>query len=388
MKVTMMMRSQSGVPGAAGVPGGQIGMAQLARALIRLRIDLELLVGGPRMAYLSGLEGIGTTYFGWPSWLDRLIKSSPPGLRSVGASLRRRRWLEAVASLPGIASADIIHVQGLEDAEALLPRFGGPLVVTHWGRAGRWLPHGSSANVDASLPRRIERIRENVRLVAIGEKQRDALASAGLQTNDVIPAGIDLEHFVPGDRAEARRRQGLPADGGIVLFVGRLAADKNVETLLTAFAGLPQRSRRTQLLIVGDGPLRAKLRGLSRDLGIGALTVFVPFVPHQELPSYYQCADVTVVPSNDLETFCMVALEAIACRCPLVVTDQVPEILRRFPTVPSFAPYDVESLRDHLTAALDGRVQPADITRLGDYDWGSIARRYLDVYQTAMRRVT
>jgi glycosyltransferase involved in cell wall biosynthesis len=82
----------------------------------------------------------------------------------------------------------------------------------------------------------------------------------------------------------------------------------------------------------------------------------------------------------------MVALEAIACRCPVIVSDQVPEILRRFPTVPSVAPYDVEALRGKLRAALDGDVQPADTTRIGDYDWSSVASRYVSVYETALRR--
>ena len=93
-----------------------------------------------------------------------------------------------------------------------------------------------------------------------------------------------------------------------------------------------------------------------------------------------------VVPSNYLETFCMVALEAIACGCPLIVTDQVPEILRRFPAVPCVGPYDVDALRDNISAALDGEVKPADGARMADYDWSGVARRYLDFYNTALRR--
>ncbi|MGH4006717.1 MAG: hypothetical protein ACRDTH_00855 [Pseudonocardiaceae bacterium] len=74
----IIMRSQSGVPGGAGVPGGQIGMVQLARALARLGVDAELFVGGCRMGYLSGLEGVATTYFRWPEWLDSLFRIARP----------------------------------------------------------------------------------------------------------------------------------------------------------------------------------------------------------------------------------------------------------------------------------------------------------------------
>lgn len=384
MRVVIIIRSQSGVPGGAGVPGGQIGMVQLARALARFGVDVELFVGGRRMGYLSGLEGVATTYFRWPAWLDRLFRVGPARIRTLGADLRRRRWLDAVASLPGTAAADVIHVQGLEDAESLLTRLRGPLVVTHWGRVRRWRPSGSAPH-DESLQRRLLRINENVKLVAIGEAQGEELAAAGMPPAEVIPPGIDLQHFTPGDRAEARRRTGLPADDGVVLYVGRLAADKNVETLLRAFALPSRHSRRTRLLIVGDGPLREPLQHLSGELGIDAATTFLPFVPHGDLPAYYRGCDVAVVPSDRLETFCMVALEAIACGCPLVVTYQVPEIVRRFPAVPAVAPYDAEDLRRRIDAALDGRVQPANNTRMADYDWSSVARRYIALYQSALR---
>lgn len=388
MKVLMILRAQSGVPGGAGVPGGQIGMIQIAKALARLGVDVELFVGGPRMRYLDGLEGVTTKYFRWPIWLDRLIKASPARARAHGANLRRRRWLRAVSSLTSLGVADVIHVQGLSDAEALLTAISGPLVVTHWGRIGRWLPRDSEPGGNEDLRRRVRLLRDNVRLVAIGEAQAAALTSAGLPPADIILPGIDLQHFSPGDRAEARRRAGLPADDAVVLYVGRLAPDKNVETLLAAFARLPPRSPRPRLLIIGDGPLRPELDRLCSRLGIEAFTTFLPFVPHQELRWYYRAADVMVVPSNYLETFCMVALEAVACGCPLIVTDQVPEIIRRFPTVPFMGPYDIDALCGHLGAALGGGVKPAADARMDDYDWGGVARRYLDFYNTALRRTS
>jgi len=379
MKVVIIVRGQSGVPGGTGVPGAQIGMIQLAKALRRLGVDVELFVGGPRMHYLNGLDDVKTKYFDWPTWLDRLTKASPAPVRALGTKLRRRRWLQAVTSL--VSASDVIHVQGLKDAESLLTSISGPIVVTHWGRVGKWLP--SESEPDEVLQRRLHSLRENVRLVAIGEAQSDALTAAGLPPADIIRPGIDLQHFRPGHRAEARRRMNLPADAPIVLYVGRLAPDKNVETLMTAFARLQTRAH---LLIIGDGPLRPKLHELSRKLNIDFFTTFLPFVPHQDLPLYYRSADVMVVPSNYLETFCMVALEAIACGCPLIVTDQVPEILRRFPTVPSFDPYDVDALCRHLHAALNGDAKPADVTRMADYDWSGVARQYLRVYNAALRR--
>ena len=240
MRVVMITRSQSGVPGSAGVPGGQIGMVQLARSLARLGVDVELFVGGPLMRYVSELDGVTATCFRWPVWLDRLIGASPGSARAYGANLRRRRWLAAVAALPGIAMADVIHVQGLLDTEALLTRFSGPVVVTHWGRVRRWQPQGLSADADRALAGRIQRLREHARVVAIGEAQGEELSAVGLPPADVIPPGIDLRHFRPGDRAEARRQAGLADGNGIVLYVGRLTEDKDTGTLIQAFARLPR----------------------------------------------------------------------------------------------------------------------------------------------------
>jgi len=385
MRILMIMRSQAGVPGRSGVPGGQIGMIQIARALPAHGHEVSLFVGGPRMAYFDGLDDIEPTFLRWPAWLDAATAAAPEPLRVIGRRARRRRWLSAITATPEFAAAGVVHVQGLEDAEALLPNVDGPLVVTHWGRAGRWLPSGTGSAADEALARRIARLRERVTLVAIGQAQARALGDAGLPAAAIIPPGLDLRHFTPGDRIQARRQLGLAPGDAIVLYVGRLATDKNVETLLKAFAKLHPRIPSSKLRIVGDGPTKLDLQRLSGRLGIDAAVTFVPFVPHHELPKHYQAADVTVVPSDFLETYCMVALEALACGCPLIVSDQVPEILHAFPSVPSVTRYDVNGLADRIAQALQGELPPADQTRVRDYAWSVIAGNYSDLYPAARR---
>ena len=82
----------------------------------------------------------------------------------------------------------------------------------------------------------------------------------------------------------------------------------------------------------------------------------------------------------------MVALEAIACGCPLIVSDQVPEILHAFPSVPSVRPYDVNGLAEYMAQALRAELPPTDKTRIRDYAWSSIAGNYSDFYPDARRR--
>jgi glycosyltransferase involved in cell wall biosynthesis len=77
----------------------------------------------------------------------------------------------------------------------------------------------------------------------------------------------------------------------------------------------------------------------------------------------------------------------MACGCPLIVTDQMPEIAHRFPGVPVVVPSDVEGLRRRLDAALGGDVPTPAHGQMADYDWSNIACRYISLYQSALRRL-
>lgn len=81
----------------------------------------------------------------------------------------------------------------------------------------------------------------------------------------------------------------------------------------------------------------------------------------------------------------MVALGAIACGCPVVVADQVPEILDRFPEVQGVAPYDPEVMRGRIADALNGRLISPGGDAVSEHGWTAVAHRYLEVYRTAER---
>ncbi len=142
----------------------------------------------------------------------------------------------------------------------------------------------------------------------------------------MVPLGVDHAFFGPGHRPQARRALGLPLDGRLLLFVGRIqplkCADAAIETLadLQATGGEPYR-----LVVVGgpSGPHGEKsLQGLF-DLadahGVRDHVHFIDPQPHELLSSYYRAADVTIVPSRS-ESFGLVALEAAACGTPVVAS--------------------------------------------------------------------
>jgi D-inositol-3-phosphate glycosyltransferase len=139
-----------------------------------------------------------------------------------------------------------------------------------------------------------------------------------------IPCGVDTDLFTPGDRAESRRRLGLD-DRPVLLWVGRIAPIKGLDTLLDTVARLRDGGRDMRLLVVGgdaDEPTsghETSLRQRIAALGLGESVRFVGPQPQSVLPLYYAAADVTVLPSY-YESFGMVALEAMACGSPVIAS--------------------------------------------------------------------
>ncbi len=142
----------------------------------------------------------------------------------------------------------------------------------------------------------------------------------------VVPPGVDLRTFHPGERLAARRALGIPATARLVLFVGRIQPLKAPDVLIRAAAQI--RRRRPQWaddLLVGvlGGASGAGLEhpeALSELVAAEGMTGHVRFVPpvdRAELARWYRAADLVAVPSYS-ESFGLVAIEAQACGTPVV----------------------------------------------------------------------
>jgi alpha-1,6-mannosyltransferase len=146
----------------------------------------------------------------------------------------------------------------------------------------------------------------------------DLLKEWGVGNVHAVDLGVNVEVFCPepNDAAETRKSLGVPADSCLLLYVGRLAQEKNTRTLFAAFAELVSREpARYHLLVVGDGLQRAELAKLQKD--VGHLTWRQYLTDSMELARFYRAADLLVHPGVQ-ETFGLTALESQACGTPVV----------------------------------------------------------------------
>jgi glycosyltransferase involved in cell wall biosynthesis len=133
----------------------------------------------------------------------------------------------------------------------------------------------------------------------------------------VLPTGVDLETFRPGDRDAARRALGLSSTGPLCLYLGRLDREKNLEFLLDAFARVAAQEPAARLVLVGRGTREARLRRYAARLTAGDRIHFAGGVAPEDAPRYYQAADVFLFASTT-ETQGLAVLEAMAAGRPVV----------------------------------------------------------------------
>jgi glycosyltransferase involved in cell wall biosynthesis len=157
------------------------------------------------------------------------------------------------------------------------------------------------------------------------EHMRKLVSTKG--TIEMIPCGTDVERLGSVDRLTAREQLGIPSEAKVVLYVGRFDRRKGIETLVRAIAKSSCQGNSDLRLIIGggyrpgesDGLEYERIQGIVKELGLDTLTTFPGRLTESELPIYYAAANVCVVPSH-YEPFGLVAIEAMACRTPVVAS--------------------------------------------------------------------
>ncbi len=160
---------------------------------------------------------------------------------------------------------------------------------------------------------------DGVRVVS--ERVKKRVMRMGVEESRIfkLPIHVDVNKFAEAGGGE-RIRARFAGYGCIVLFVGRLAREKNLPNLLRAASLVVKRFPDTLFLIVGDGPERKRLEHLAKELEIEKNVVFEGMVEYDSLPAYYKACDIFVLPS-DHEGWGLVLVEAMAAGKPVVTTD-------------------------------------------------------------------
>jgi alpha-1,6-mannosyltransferase len=150
------------------------------------------------------------------------------------------------------------------------------------------------------------------------EPLADVLSDWGVRNVRAVRLGVNIDIFKPepDDRNATRHSLGVNRNQKLLLYVGRLAKEKNTETLFRSFQLLRrQRPNDFHLLVIGDGPQRHQLRELQRRAGNVSWIQYC--TDSADLARYYRAADLFVHPGIQ-ETFGLVALESQACGTPVV----------------------------------------------------------------------
>lgn len=204
-----------------------------------------------------------------------------------------------------------------------------------------------------------------------------------------IPPGVDTQLFHPIDKAIARQEIKADPKHKIILAVGRIDPVKGFDLLLIALKML---NRSDVCLWIVGGDIGQKKEQWSKELhtlmtlrkllGLTTQVTFVPPLPQERLPYYYNAADVLVMPSH-YESFGMVALEAASCGTPVIATDVtgISSILKDLPGGHIISANNPITLCEKIIQVFDEQ-HILTTTPNNVFTWEAVAQRVTCVYNT------
>ena len=350
-----------------------------------MRVITRLNIGGPAIhvslltsrldperyetLLVTGVESAGE---GNMLKLGRLPPVDPRVVPELGRAISPLDDVRALAALFSLARSfkpDIVHTH-LAKAGALgrvAARLAGVRVVVHTYHGSVF--RGYFGQRQSAIYLQIERALAalTTRIVAITPGQKADLVRMGIAPSGKIveiPLGLDLEQFreLP-TRDDALSALGLAPDARYVTVVARLVAIKDVPTFLRALARVTELHPDVRGLVVGDGPERAAIESVARDLGLGERCRFLGW--RADLANVYAASDIVALSSVN-EGSPVSLIEAMAAGRAVVATavGGVPDVVRG-PTGILVEMGDHRALGEAIARLLEDPVRRAELGRNG-----------------------
>jgi glycogen synthase len=363
---------------------------KLSEALVGLGVEVHVLTRGgedaPANEIAAGVEVHRIREPAHPTDLDAFVD----WVGQMNADM-----LDAGVELGEAFDFDLVHghdwlVAGACDQ--LARRFEAPLVTTihatEYGRHQGWVkdhPQAYIHGVERWITKRSQRV---IACSAYMQEQIADIFGVAEGRITVIPNGIDPADLPqPGAAELARLRGGFAApEERLVLLIGRLVYEKGFQLALEAMPRVIAAVPGTRFLVAGSGTHEEELKKQAKELGLMEHGTFLGWIGDDVLRSLYGIADLTVVPSI-YEPFGLVALEAMASGCPVIVADTggLREVVPHEGAGLRFRPRDPAALAEVAIRvlsdpALEARLVAEAHEHVRRFDWADIAAQTAEVY--------
>jgi glycosyltransferase involved in cell wall biosynthesis len=217
----------------------------------------------------------------------------------------------------------------------------------------------------------------------------------GAEKVHISPMGIDFSVYKRIDKNRARHDLGLDPNKKYILCVAAMVERKGLDYLIRSMPPIREQLPNTELLLVGQGYYRTQLQRLAQKLRVQDTIHFIPAadadprVPDEQLPLYYNAADVFVLPSL-IEALGVVGIEAMACETPFIGTnvEGIPSLVQQFEAGVLIPPRDSNAIARAVINVLEhGAVLSANRERAKNYyDWHNVAKKNIAVYDALFDR--
>jgi glycosyltransferase involved in cell wall biosynthesis len=232
--------------------------------------------------------------------------------------------------LKAVNESDLVHVHGHPYLSSLYAAkaakiYEKPMVLTQ---------HNTFIEYD-NIWDTVERVndavvgKQNIRwadkIITVSNATKRYVLSLGATPTKltVLHNGVDIDRFKPQKsiRDEKRKQLGIPTNTIVILTVRRLVYKNGIDTLIETAAKTLKQNPNLIFLAVGTGPDKDAVQTRIQQLGISERFRLMGFVSDAELPSFYNAADLFVLPSKSGEGLPLVSLEAMSCGVPVIATD-------------------------------------------------------------------